>query len=686
MKTTKILSALCGLALMLGGCANDDITNAAGSAKAPGVYVRLAGAAGKSNTRAGEEEMQTADEKKVNSVLAVLFDTHYKADPSDSESRIGFYKTVDATLVDEATGEYSFIVEKDATYDIWLVANADDALTGLLKGTDGTDGALRPGATVEDFSSLIAAQAPDRQGEFLMVSTYSEKVTTEIDKTYSIGEVHMERLAARFDLVNKAEGVTVRKVTYENRAVSSSLLTPNSMDPEIGYSTWSTPDGFSLEGSKEPEATGIQLMYSYENVSKSGEPTLPVISIEYEQDGAVRTHEVQLTDPEAPAGTVLPIKRNHLYRLVLTKAGKLNFNLEVADWEEAEAFGKSDLNEHLILPPDEQQKLNEQLLVYDLFAEHYVKSLDLTAKTVEFFDEIVMDFPTVPNSSYFSYNQLNTAGLTGNTSASYVTDADGNQYRLPTAGECMLLMPMASNVLNTDSEKDENGTYIIPCPIWNLNTTNKLYPGYFEEVVPLKNDEKQLFYKKDAILSDAELGFIGKSVIKRGRTTGSVNYQNSGLYPLLETGGSKVTMAPVYGLRFKETDQYAAYKWENVPYNGNPLKRINVIKIKALPKESDITIEDIVDNHSFWETGCIEFRLPTLGQIGANNANIQDKDVSARRYSCSQFLSSSKSPRETEKQMHFAMYIDSGQVIFGSVATKYGLKLVKVKKPNSSEQ
>ena len=393
MKTTKILSALCGLALMLGGCANDDITNPAGSAKAPGVYVRLAGAAGKSNTRAGEEEVQTADEKKVNSVLAVLFDTHYKADPSDSEFRTGFYKTVDATLVDETTGEYSFIVEKDATYDIWLVANADSDLTGLLKGTDGTDGALRPGATVEDFSSLIAAQAPDRQGEFLMVSTYSEKVTTEIDKTYSIGEVHMERLAARFDLVNKAEGVTVRKVTYENRAVSSSLLTPNSMDPAIEYATWSTPDGFSLEGNKDPEATGIQLMYSYENVSKSGETTLPVISIEYEQDGAVRTHEVQLIDPEAPAGTVLPIKRNHLYRLVLTKAGKLNFNLEVADWEEADAFGKSDLNEHLILPPDEQQKLNEQLLVYDLFTEYNVKSLNLTDKTVEFYTDHEFDLP-----------------------------------------------------------------------------------------------------------------------------------------------------------------------------------------------------------------------------------------------------------------------------------------------------
>ena len=677
MKTTKILSALCGLALMLGGCANDDITNPAGSAKAPGVYVRLAGAAGKSNTRAGEEEIQTADEKKVNSVLAVLFDTHYKDDASDSESRIGFYKTVDATLVDGATGEYSFIVEKDATYDIWLVANADSDLTGLLKGTDGTDGALRPGATVEDFSSLIAAQAPDRQGEFLMVSTYSEKVTTEIDKTYSIGEVHMERLAARFDLVNKAEGVTVRKVTYGNRAVSSSLLTPNSMDPAIEYSTWSTPDGFSLEGSKEPEATEIQLMYSYENVSKSGETTLPVISIEYEQDGAVRTHEVQLIDPEAPAGTVLPIKRNHLYRLVLTKAGKLNFNLEVADWEEADAFGKSDLNEHLILPPDEQQKLNEQLLVYDLFAEHYVKSLNLTAKTVEFYDEIDMDFMINPNYSYATYQNLNKAGLTGNTPASYMTDADGNQYRLPTVGELMLLVPMYSARVG----QDENGNSLFPYTIWDSNHSSRLYTDYFEEVVSLKNKDNQTIYTKDEITSNAESGFIGKSILKRGRTTENIYVDRvNNKDQIIESGpdNKKYTLAPVYGIRFKETDQYAAYKWEYAPYNGNPFKRITVIKIKALPKESDITIDDIVDNHSFWETGVIELKFPCTG-IGQGQS-LTSKDIGVSLLSSSK-TNSSAQPSYVFFQGTVGVYIAPTQDL--NLTT---FKLVKVKKPNSSEQ
>ena len=674
MKTTKILSALCGLALMLGGCANDDITNPAGSAKAPGVYVRLAGAAGKSNTRAGEEEVQTADEKKVNSVLAVLFDTHYKADASDSESRIGFYKTVDATLVDEATGEYSFIVEKDATYDIWLVANADNALTGLLKGTDGTDGALRPGATVEDFSSLIAAQAPDRQGEFLMVSTYSEKVTTEIDKTYSIGEVHMERLAARFDLVNKAEGVTVRKVTYGNRAVSSSLLTPNTMDPAIEYATWSTPDGFSLEGSKEPEATEIQLMYSYENVSKSGEGTLPVISIEYEQDGAVRTHEVQLIDPEAPAGTVLPIKRNHLYRLVLTKAGKLNFNLEVADWEEADAFGKSDLNEHLILPPDEQQKLNEQLLVYDLFTEYNVKSIDYGTKTVQFYDKHEFDLKELTKDRFFSFIDLNKQKLL--TDQAILTDESENCYRIPTAGELQLLAPINVSTLPIPGF---SGTEILYPHLTNAT----LYNGEFKEEVFLRDENNKQITNVD-INNENEYGFVGYSQIQRGVKGTKITYKGTKYTEDPDSITTTFDIKPVYGIRFKGTNQYAAYRWEHTYVNNDRTNRVIAIRIKALPKDADIRVNDIVDNHSFWKDNYIELIFPLMGYF---LQNAQTKEWNMMGYTeQSSYMSTTLTEASNSNFKRFIVGRIYTSISSGSTYTPNQIRLVKVKKSEAEDQ
>ena len=674
MKTTKILSALCGLALMLGGCANDDITNPAGSAKAPGVYVRLAGAAGKSNTRAGEEEMQTADEKKVNSVLAVLFDTHYKDDPSDSEFRTGFYKTVDATLVDETTGEYSFIVEKDATYDIWLVANADSDLTGLLKGTDGTDGALRPGATVEDFSSLIAAQAPDRQGEFLMVSTYSEKVTTEIDKTYSIGEVHMERLAARFDLVNKAEGVTVRKVTYENRAVSSSLLTPNSMDPEIGYSTWSTPDGFSLEGSKDPEATAVQLMYSYENVSKSGETTLPVISIEYEQDGAVRTHEVQLIDPDAPAGTVLPIKRNHLYRLVLTKAGKLNFNLEVADWEEADAFGKSDLNEHLILPPDEQQKLNEQLLVYDLFTEYNVKSIDYGTKTVQFYDKHEFDLKELTKDRFFSFIDLNKQKLL--TDQAILTDESENCYRIPTAGELQLLAPINVSTLPIPGF---SGTEILYPHLTNAT----LYNGEFKEEVFLRDENNKQITNVD-INNENEYGFVGYSQIQRGVKGTKITYRGTKYTEDPDSITTTFDIKPVYGIRFKGTNQYAAYRWEHTYVNNDRTNRVIAIRIKALPKDADIRVNDIVDNHSFWKDNYIELIFPLMGYF---LQNAQTKEWNMMGYTeQSSYMSTTLTEASNSNFKRFIVGRIYTSISSGSTYTPNQIRLVKVKKSEAEDQ
>ena len=217
MKTRNIFSALLGFSLMFSACNSEDVDYAAPSAKTPGVHLRLTGAAtGNTTSRATVEAEE--GEKTVNSLVAVLFDTHE-----------GFYKTVSATCINEDTNEYTFIVEKDATYDIWLVANASDKLKGELEN-------IPEGTKMEDenglnyLESITADQAPDEEGNFLMVSKYSEKVTTHITESQSIGEVHMIRLAARFDLLNKAEGVTVTNIGFANRTVKSAVLTPNTMN------------------------------------------------------------------------------------------------------------------------------------------------------------------------------------------------------------------------------------------------------------------------------------------------------------------------------------------------------------------------------------------------------------------------------------------------------------------------
>ena len=67
---------------------------------------------------------------------------------------------------------------------------------------------------------------------------------------------------------------------------------------------------------------------------------------------------------------------------------------------------------------------------------------------------------------------------------------------------------------------------------------------------------------------------------------------------------------PVYGLRFKGTSQYAAYRWETCQIADNPLERYLSIKIKALEKDDTQTTIDQVAQEAFWKDGFIEFKFP----------------------------------------------------------------------------
>ena len=78
---------------------------------------------------------------------------------------------------------------------------------------------------------------------------------------------------------------------------------------------------------------------------------------------------------------------------------------------------------------------------------------------------------------------------------------------------------------------------------------------------------------------------------------------------------------PVYGLRFKGTSQYAAYRWKRA---GLPTIRRNVTsrsRSKALPADSELTVDDVADNASFWRDGFIEFKFPASGYYSPANAD-----------------------------------------------------------------
>ena len=644
MNLNKFFYTLLGVSMLMGACTSEEVDPVNVSASAPGVHVRLTGAASpKNHTRATVEAQD--GEKTVNSLLAVLFDTHE-----------GFYKTVPASRVGD-TDEYTFIVEKDATYDIWLVANASDELRNALES-------IPEGTKMEDengvncLESIIANQPCDADGNFLMVSKYSEKVTTCITETQSIGQVHMIRLSARFDLLNKAEDITVTNINFSNRAIKSALLTPNTMSTTADF--YENHDyEVNVKGEPEKGNPWEGYIYSYENHSLSTDVMTPKLTISYYEgtnSSDIKTHEISLIDPNSTAGTTMPIKRNNLYRIVLTKATKLNFDLQVLDWDDEEAtFEHPNLS--LNLPKNVQDSLNRQLLVYDLFTEYNVKSIDYDNKTVEFWDHHEFDMDILTKDNYFSYNKLKN-----NNVLNFVLSNNDELYRLPTAGELNLFSPDRA-AINSEIEG---------IPVLNCNDFQ--YTDEFQEYVYLKNNNKCIVDATHDITTENEYGFTGITQLKRGKANATLTY-NAGMYYTenVEDITKSYPVAPVYGIRFKGTSQCAAYKWENIYVNNNISNRAISAKIKALPKDTDVTVNDIVDNHSFWKEDYIEIIIPLLGSY----ENSTTKSIT---FSTS-FISSSLYSKNSNYLIRCNLGINLIGCTIASGDVPYTLRLVKVKEP-----
>ncbi|MBD5242531.1 MAG: hypothetical protein HDS60_00380, partial [Barnesiella sp.] len=346
-------------------------------------------------------------------------------------------------------------------------------------------------------------------------------------------------------------------------------------------------------------------IYTYENHSEAESEQTPTLTITYyEGDDATetKTHEVKLIDPNSTTGKTMPIKRNNLYRIVLTKATKLDFDLQVLDWDDEEAE-----IEHpevpLILPKDVQDSLNRQLLVYDLFTEYNVKSIDFDNKTVEFFDEYV--FPTADShpTSFYSFKNFEDKGALND----FFTDVDNNRFRLPTPGELQLIMPFYARITS-----DDGFTRYYSSPGF-VKTYIYSNDEFQEDVYNIVENQRRVMDKD--ITTENKYGFSGYSVLAQGRVNQTMTYNENSIFTT-DPNNIKTTtsVAPVYGIRFKGTSQYAAYKWEHTYLNDNITNRAIAIYIKALTKDAEIAIEDIVDNHTFWrEDQCIKVVLPLVG-------------------------------------------------------------------------
>ena len=606
---TSFITALLAAAALLAGCSKDAPDGGPQPSDGNRVVFTLGGA----TRAAGDNDASaplaaTDEEKKIDGLLAVAF--------TDDGN---YYKTFDAAY-DADSQTASFDVEKNGTYDIWFVANADETLAAALLAL--TDRNSDSRVTEDDLATLLVTQQVGRKdGEeawhpFVMFSTEARRIVSKHGVVTNGGVVTMRRLAVRIDLVNAATGVTVNSVKFVNRTKQSRLGASNDM-------TFSTPqdlyeeksyEGIDLAGDFTKPTEYKASIYSYENVdvTPDGEH-LPALEVKYTMDGLKFTHTVKFFDSTDPAGkTPLALKRNYLYRIVLTKQLDVSFDITVEDWNTAGAFQIEDIP----FDKHDQAALNAALKV-NMFTEFNVKSVDLNSKTVNaFYDKLAVSADECPTDSYFTYTELKDAGATA--ADAVFTGPDGKKYRLPTEGELNLLMPMYTEEADQPDIDGKKGRYH---PWWNdnasTNTTYVMVTNEFTETIYLKNGVDNLPDQTHSDDTDSEYTLKGQSQLKLGALSETVHYYTA--KPDDPQKGN-YNIHPVYAVRFKGTSQYAAYRWETCQINGNPLERYLSIKIKALPADSELTVDDVADNASFWRDGFIEFKFPASGYYSPENA------------------------------------------------------------------
>ena len=601
---TSFITALLAAAALLAGCSKDAPDGGPQPSDGNRVVFTLGGA----TRAAGDNDASaplaaTDEEKKIDGLLAVAF--------TDDGN---YYKTFDAAY-DADSQTASFDVEKNGTYDIWFVANADETLAAALLAL--TDRNSDSRVTEDDLAALLVTQQVGRKdGEeawhpFVMFSTEARRIVSKHGVVTNGGVVTMRRLAVRIDLVNAATDVTVNSVKFVNRTKQSRLGASNDM-------TFSTPqdlyeeksyEGIDLAGDFAKPTEYKASIYSYENVdvTPDGEH-LPALEVKYTMDGLKFTHTVRFFDSTDPAGkTPLALKRNYLYRIVLTKQLDVSFDITVEDWNTAGAFQIEDIP----FDKHDQAALNAALKV-NMFTEFNVKSVDLNSKTVNaFFDKLAVSADECPTDSYFTYTQLKDAGATA--ADAVFTGPDGKKYRLPTEGELALLVPIYTEEADRATvNKEKDGMYH---SYWNDNPSTNTFPYVmvttpFTETIYLKNGSDNQADKTHPDDTDSEYTLKGESQMRVGTKLETVHYYTA--EPDDPQKGN-YNIHPVYAVRFKGTSQYAAYRWESCRIADNPQERYFSIKIKALPADSELTVDDVADNASFWRDGFIEFKFPASG-------------------------------------------------------------------------
>ena len=429
-------------------------------------------------------------------------------------------------------------------------------------------------------------------------------------------EVSLRRIVARVDVQNNTPNLVIGSIELLNAAPRGYLF-PH--DPVAAASESYITEAMNAEvalGTTYDEQKDLKkVFYLYERHNEDGNGA--EIKITY----TVNSSKGEVVVPfrkTSDTKEFVDVERNTLYTVVLgngdpVTTNEVKFSLRIEDWNVV------DMDEAVDPDEDEQMKRNKALKV-NIFTPFNAKNVDPGAKKINaFFDKLAVSADDCPPDSYFTYTQLKDAGMMA--ADAVFTGPDGGKYRLPTEGELNLLLPMYTDVNDRATvHKEKDGMYH---PYWNDNPSVNTFPYVtvetpFTETIYLKNGEDNLPDKTHPDDTDSEYTLKGQSQLKVGALSETVHYYTE--KPDDPQKGN-YNIRPVYGLRFKGTSQYAAYRWEICKIAGNPLERYLSIKIKALKQDDTQTTIDQVAQEAFWKDGFIEFKFPASGHYSPANAD-----------------------------------------------------------------
>ena len=686
---TRFITVLLAAASLLAGCSKE--TTGPGDTDDSRIPITFTlatpGSEGVIYPRSATRATHDAAEYAVRQLTLLVYDA---TDASAPKFLRKHDMTSDITLYDNGNGTYTFSLEApisdmNAKRKFVFVVNDDAAVAATAAGSAEAD-LHETAATVELADSDTADKLAEADAGIAMSGTATADGQNEVI-TIVPGvkcEVKLTRIVARVDVQNNTPNMTLESAVLVGTATRGYLFAQAPLSAPVAdrivLGSNATVDLTEEHPALKPgevfaPKTFRKTFYAYERPNTAGD--YAAVRITYRVNDSKGTVEVPFIRTEAGgAQTPVDIERNHLYTVVLgngkpVTTNEVQFTFKVEDWntvEMPEEIGPGDP-----LDPESQQKLNAALKV-NMFTPFNAKSVDLGAKKINsFFDELAVSADDCPTDSYFTYTELKDAGLTA--ADAVLTDDSGNEYRLPTEGEFALLLPMYTEEADRATvNKEKDGMYH---PHWNDNASTNTFPYVmvttpFTETIYLKNGMDNL--PDETHPADPEYTLKGQSQMKLGALSETVHRYT--VEPDDPQKGN-YNIRPVYGLRFKGTSQYAAYRWESRKIAGNPLERYLSIKIKALhPQDNATTIDDVADE-AFWKDGFIEFQFPASGYYSPENAsnptpeNITDRGIDGFCWSSSLWTGGSNVPA-----LHF--YLEYAYVYRYVPGYRFPLRLVKV--------